>query len=92
MSERREFSEHPEGAKIGFLQNEINLCNTFLNLVYIEVDDPQARAQASENARKAYQAARHWVVAIQDSQEREQLFTQLLELDKRLEGLKKDGC
>ncbi len=95
MSQPNESPEHSEGAKgegakIDFLQNEINLCNTLLNLTYIEVDDAPARAKAGENARQAHKTAQQWVGAIQDSQARERLLADLVALDKRLEDLAND--
>ena len=90
MSQPNEFPEHSEGAKIDFLQNEIDLCNTFLDLAYIEVDDAPARVKAGENARQAYKTAQQWVGAIQDSQARERLLADLAVLDKRFEDLAND--
>jgi hypothetical protein len=74
--------------RIEFLDNEINLCHTFLDLAAIDQDDLKVSAEARSKAQKGYDTAVAWIGAVRNAEERERLTAKLHLLQERLSGLK----
>lgn len=74
-----------EQNRIEFLDGELDLCQTFLDVAEIEVDDPEREALAKKNARQGYETALGWIGGVQSGGELERLSAKLARLKERLE-------
>lgn len=69
---------------IQFLDNELDLCQTFLDLAEIDANDPAAADKARVNARRGYQTALSLIHTVRDPGELDRLTTKLDRLKERL--------
>ena len=82
-----ELAEAAEQVGIEFLDNEIDLCETFLHTALVEADDPPARRMATSKAQRGYETALAWIDSIRDAQERARLMVKLFHLKDRLDNI-----
>jgi len=75
----------PELSRIQFLENELDLCKTFLDLAAIDSEDAAAAHAAMANAREGYDVALTWIASIHNETERDRLMNRLFDLRKRLD-------
>lgn len=87
MKTARRIPDASDRTHIDFLDNELNLCNTFLNLAEIDKDDPVVAGQARENAQRAYETLLAWIGAVRDTAELDRLTSELGRLKQRIENL-----
>jgi len=78
-----------ERARIEFLDNEIDLCQTFLDVAKIDADDPSAAACAKAKADVGYQTALGFVSTIRSAQQRGRIMGKLYQLRARLDEVGK---
>ena len=74
-----------ELSRIGFLDNELELCKTFLDLAFIDGDDPAAALAARSKAQEGYDVVLTWIASIHSTTERDRLMNKLFDLRKRLD-------
>ncbi len=86
MTGSNDAGKETERAGIEFLDRELDLCQTFLDVAATEVDDAQAEAMAMQNARLGYQTVLAWIGTVRSGQEYERLSVRLGLLRERLEG------
>ena len=75
-----------EQTRIEFLDSELDLAQTFLDVADLEADDPERRAMAEKNARAGYETVVAWIGVVRDWQESERLKAKLVRLENRLVG------
>ena len=73
--------------RIQFLENELDLCKTFLDVAEVDSDDPAAAHAAIAKARQGYDVALNWIASIHSATERDRLMNKLFDLRKRLDDL-----
>jgi hypothetical protein len=78
-------SQTSERLSIEFIENEVNLSNTFLDLADVEEDAPDRVAQVRAKAQQGYDVASTWIGKIHDASERERLGSKLDLLKQRLD-------
>lgn len=71
--------------RIDFLDNELDLCKTFLDLAVIDSEDPVAAHAARSKAQEGYDCALTWIASIHSVSERERLMNKLFDFRKRLD-------
>ena len=69
---------------IQFLDNELDLCQTFLDLAETDADDPAVADQARANARRGFEAVLSLIHTVRDPGELDRLTTKLDRLNERL--------
>lgn len=74
-----------EAPRIQFLENELDLCKTFLDVAAVEIDDPAAAHAAVAKAREGFDVALTWISSIRNETERDRLMNKLFDLRKRLD-------
>ncbi|HEX4809975.1 MAG TPA: hypothetical protein VH325_13640 [Bryobacteraceae bacterium] len=74
-----------EKTRIQFLDSELDICQTFLNVAEIEADDPERQAQAERNALLSYGTALAWIGTVNSGEELDRLQTKLSRVKDRLE-------
>jgi hypothetical protein len=74
-----------EQNRIEFLDGELDLCQTFLDVADIEADDPERQALARTNAQRAYETALAWIGFVRNGDESDRLNAKLGRLKERLE-------
>jgi hypothetical protein len=72
-------------ARIEFLDRELDISQTFLDVAEIEADDPERCAVAKRNARMAYDTVLTWIGSVRDGEAMERLNMKLVQLKDRLE-------
>jgi len=80
----RNASELP---RIRFLENELDVCETFLNIAAVDADDPAAALAARSKAEVGYDVVLTWITSIRNTNERDRLMKKLFGLRKRLDDL-----
>ena len=83
--DRRSLAIEGERNRIAFLDNEIDLCHTFLQLAEIDAEDPPVSARAVEHARHGFQTVVNWLKVVRSEQERDRLTGKLYHLKERLD-------
>lgn len=78
-------ADQPELSRIEFLDHELDLCETFLDVAVVESADLSAACAARSKAQKGYDVALTWISSVQDTSERDRLMTRLFNLRKRLD-------
>ncbi len=86
MKTARRIPDASDRTHIDFLDNELDLCNTFLNLAEIDQDDPVVAGQARENAQRAYETLLSWIGAVKNTAELDRLTSELALLKQRIEN------
>lgn len=71
---------------IDFIENEVNLSNTFLDLAEAEQDEPDRVAQVRAKAQQGFDVATTWIGKIHNASERDRLASKLDRLKRRLDG------
>jgi hypothetical protein len=71
---------------IEFLDNELDLCQTFLDTALIDADDAPAAAQGRANAQAGYETASEWLASIRDPREFDRLTSKLHKLKQRIDS------
>lgn len=84
MTDRSGTQGNAEQARIEFLDRELDLCKTFLEVAENEAHDPEREAQAMNNARKGYETVSAWIGLIRSGEELERLSLKLSRLRERL--------
>ncbi len=74
-----------ELARIEFLDSELQISQTFLDVAELEAGHPQRRSLAIYNALRGYETALSWLGAVQSGEELERLSAKLIQLAQRLE-------
>src|SRR5579872_5046793 len=77
--------------RIRFIDNEIDLCGTFLDVARVEADDPPQALLARSNAQQGYEFAMSWIKSIRNLRERDRLMNKLFNIRKRLDDLDQSG-
>ena len=78
-------ADQSERSRIEFLDHELDLCETFLDVSVVESADLTAACAARSKAQKGYDVALTWISSIQDASQRDRLMTRLFNLRKRLD-------
>lgn len=78
--------DHSEHARVQFLDNEIDLSHTFLDLAEIEKEDCAAATHARAAARKGYTTALACMNHIHRTEDWHRLMVKLFRLKARLDG------
>lgn len=78
-------ADHSELSRIEFLDGELDLCETFLDVAAVESADPAAARTARSKAQQGYDVALTWITSIQNASERDRLMTRLFHLRRRLD-------
>ncbi|HEX4750788.1 MAG TPA: hypothetical protein VH302_14695 [Bryobacteraceae bacterium] len=76
-----------EQTRIQFLDNEMDLCDTFLNVALVDADNPKAATSARTEARRGYETALAWINSVRDAEERARLAAKLFRLKDRLDKI-----
>jgi hypothetical protein len=74
-----------EALAASFIENEIDLSNTLLDVADLEVDHPEARVSATEKAQVGYRTALQWIGKLKDRGEFDRLTLRLARLKERLD-------
>lgn len=74
-----------EEIRIEFLDRELDISQTFLDVAEIEIDDPERCAVAKRNARRAYDTVLTWIGSVRDVDALRRLNVKLALLGDRLE-------
>jgi len=75
----------PELPRIQFLDNELDLCRTFLDVAAVESEDPTAARAAVAKAQEGYDVVLTWIASIHNKPERDRLMIKLFDVKKRLD-------
>lgn len=70
---------------IEFLDGELNLCETFLDIADTEFDDKERRTLATEKAQQGYATALAWIGRVRSGYELHRLAEKLDRLQERLQ-------
>ncbi len=73
-----------EATGIQFLDNELDLCQTFLDLAEVDADDPAVANKARANAQRGFQTVLSLIATVRDPGELDRLTTKLDRLKERL--------
>ncbi|HEX4231981.1 MAG TPA: hypothetical protein VHZ07_25160 [Bryobacteraceae bacterium] len=74
-----------EKTRIEFLEGELDISHTFLDVAEIEVDDPERSAVAERNARMGYDTVLTYIRLVRDGDALLRLNSKLARLKDRLE-------
>ena len=75
----------PELPRIRFLDTELDLCKTFLDVAAVESGDPTAAHAAMAKAQEGYDVVLTWIDSIHNETEKDRLMKKLFDLRKRLD-------
>jgi hypothetical protein len=86
MDEHERAPDSAELARIEFLDAEIDLCHTFLNVAETEAREPEMAARATRRARQGYEKASALLVTVRHLRELDRLTIKLYSLRERMEA------
>jgi hypothetical protein len=75
-----------EESRIEFLDRELDISQTFLDVAELEAGDPERCETAEKNARIAYDTARTWIGSVRDADALGRLNLKLALLGERFEA------
>ena len=85
MDKQRDALAGSEQTRIQFLDGELDLCQTFLDVADNEAHDPEREAFAIAKAREGYDTVLTWIGMVQNGNELDRLNAKLNSLKERLE-------
>ncbi len=77
--------ENSERTGIDFLDAELDLCQTFLDVADNEKDHPESAAFARTKAQQGYQTVLDWIATVHDPQNLNRLTAKLHRLKERID-------
>jgi hypothetical protein len=84
MDEQNRVRSASERIRIEFLEGELDICETFLDLADIEFDDAKRYAWATSKALEGYETVRTWIGTVRGGDEFARLAIKLDYLRERL--------